>query len=229
MNVFAIQGTLIGRCETSGPQGSGVDQSGVMFTLNATDHHAIAITSARPVEDSMYQSTLFAAEHPVNHFPLPDSEKDWMMSVATLCSPLDIFLRSTAPVGSYGRTSPAYCRATPDATLRAFWDSSQDKRSSRPQTDGETAERSQASNQPTTSPIACLTLNTREAPTIQGLSLNDGDVCSLSDILETGDVPQRYYLTARACQGILRRAEKRGKELPPMLKAALESVAIGME
>jgi hypothetical protein len=38
--------------------------------------------------------------------------------------------------------------------------------------------------------------------------------CSLSDILETGDVPRRFYLSATACRGILRRAEKRGKTLP---------------
>jgi hypothetical protein len=37
---------------------------------------------------------------------------------------------------------------------------------------------------------------------------------SLSDILETGDVPRRYFLSATACRGILRRAEKRGRELP---------------
>ena len=54
---------------------------------------------------------------------------------------------------------------------------------------------------------------------------NDASVCSLSDILETGDVPQRYFLTAKACAGILRRAEKRGKELPEALKSALVAVA----
>jgi len=47
----------------------------------------------------------------------------------------------------------------------------------------------------------------------------------LSDILETGDVPRRYYLTPRACAGILRRAEKRAKELPAALLAALTDVA----
>jgi hypothetical protein len=31
----------------------------------------------------------------------------------------------------------------------------------------------------------------------------------------------RYWLSAKACQGILNRAERRGKELPPELKAAL--------
>jgi hypothetical protein len=49
-------------------------------------------------------------------------------------------------------------------------------------------------------------------------------VCSLSDILETGDVPQRFFLTPKACAGILRRAEKRGKELPPQLRHALDAV-----
>jgi hypothetical protein len=47
----------------------------------------------------------------------------------------------------------------------------------------------------------------------------------LSDVLETGALPEKYSLSPRACSGILRRAERRGKELPPMLKKALEAVA----
>lgn len=35
----------------------------------------------------------------------------------------------------------------------------------------------------------------------------------------------RFYLSPRACDGILRRAEKRGKPLPPELRAALEAQA----
>ncbi|WP_204340906.1 hypothetical protein, partial [Rhizobium ruizarguesonis] len=54
---------------------------------------------------------------------------------------------------------------------------------------------------------------------------SDGAVSSLSDILETGDVPQRFYLSPKACAGILRRAEKRGKVLPPQLAVALQAVA----
>lgn len=61
------------------------------------------------------------------------------------------------------------------------------------------------------------TLNGSESPSV-------ADVCSLSSTLETGDVPQRFYLTSTACEGILRRANKRGKPLPPMLKDALERV-----
>jgi hypothetical protein len=46
----------------------------------------------------------------------------------------------------------------------------------------------------------------------------------LSEVLET-HVASKYYLSPRACAGILRRAEKRGKELPLVLKSALEAVA----
>jgi hypothetical protein len=46
----------------------------------------------------------------------------------------------------------------------------------------------------------------------------------LSDVLETGELPQRYFLSARACKGIIRRAEKRGKKLPEQLEAALKAV-----
>ena len=53
---------------------------------------------------------------------------------------------------------------------------------------------------------------------------NDAVASSLSDILETGDVPRKYYLSPKACAGILRRASKRGKDLPPQLQKALEQV-----
>ena len=43
----------------------------------------------------------------------------------------------------------------------------------------------------------------------------------LWQILEE-NVPQKYYLSAKACRGVLRRAERRGKELPIILKTALE-------
>jgi hypothetical protein len=75
------------------------------------------------------------------------------------------------------------------------------------------------------SPTEFLTLNMSEWTALDGLSLNDDGVCSLSDILETGDVPPQYYLSPKACAGILRRAGNRGKELPPQLQAALQAVA----
>ena len=44
----------------------------------------------------------------------------------------------------------------------------------------------------------------------------------LSDILERDPDP-KYRLSAKACQGILNRAQRRGKALPEQLKAALEA------
>ena len=54
---------------------------------------------------------------------------------------------------------------------------------------------------------------------------NDADVCLLSQALETTLIPQRFFLSSTACEGILRRAAKRGKQLPPTLQAALEDTA----
>jgi len=48
----------------------------------------------------------------------------------------------------------------------------------------------------------------------------------LSWILED-NVPQKYYLSARACQGILTRASRRGKPLPEVLRQALMDVTGG--
>lgn len=49
---------------------------------------------------------------------------------------------------------------------------------------------------------------------------SDGAACSLSDILEANPDP-KYYLSPKACSGILRRAERRGKTLPEALEEAL--------
>ena len=51
------------------------------------------------------------------------------------------------------------------------------------------------------------------------------NVSLLSQILEVSPHP-KYSLSAKACQGILNRAERRGKQLPPELKAALEAQSV---
>lgn len=61
------------------------------------------------------------------------------------------------------------------------------------------------------------TLSFGESPKEENESL-------LSQILEAS-VHQKYYLSAKACQGILNRAERRGKELPEELRIALERQA----
>ena len=100
--------------------------------------------------------------------------------------------------GWCGRTSPVSCRLMEDGRLEpssGCW-----------------------SNAGMGSPGESWTLRTLEYP-------SDGVASSLSDILEDGDLPQRYYLTGRACRGILRRAQKRGKTLPLPLARALKAVA----
>ena len=59
-----------------------------------------------------------------------------------------------------------------------------------------------------------LTLNCGEKPM-------EDMTTKLSDILEP-EADEKYRLSKRACEGILRRAEKRGKQLPEILREALE-------
>ena len=58
-----------------------------------------------------------------------------------------------------------------------------------------------------------LTLNIGESPREENVSL-------LSWILQV-DVPEKYYLSAKACRGILTRASRRGKKLQELLETAL--------
>ena len=60
-------------------------------------------------------------------------------------------------------------------------------------------------------------LNTGESP-------SEGVESTLSVILQAS-VPEKYYLSPKACLGILRRAAVRGKELPEILRLALERQA----
>ena len=58
-----------------------------------------------------------------------------------------------------------------------------------------------------------LTLNIGECPREENVSL-------LSQILEV-NAPEKYFLSVKACRGILTRASRRGKALPELLKTAL--------
>ena len=158
-------------------------------------------TSRRSQQDNTTLSIFSLVEPPASPSASPAYEADWTTTVATWPSNILGLLTDSGPDGWFGRTSPASCRRTADGTLEPFsgaW-----------------------SNSGMGSPTEFLTLNTLEWP-------SDAVVCSLSDTLETGDVPQRFYLSATACRGILRRAEKRGNTLPPPLARALQAAA-GLE
>ncbi len=74
--------------------------------------------------------------------------------------------------------------------------------------------------------VDLISLGSSKTPVNITESHSEGGACLLSSILQAqASVPQKYSLSPKACQGILRRAQARGKELPPMLKAALEARA----
>jgi hypothetical protein len=76
-------------------------------------------------------------------------------------------------------------------------------------------------------PTGSSTLNTYAWTATLAPCPSDASVSSLSHILEeTSRVQPRFYLSPRACTGILRRAELRGKVLPPLLVAALRSLPV---
>ena len=153
----------------------------------------------------MDQLSFLPEERPAKVSPSPDSAREWMMTVATYPSNFVDLLNAYAPAGSFGKTFPGSCRWMEDGRLEPS--------SGRWLLSGMAA------------PGECLTLNTSKLNHTLAPSPSDGSVSSLSDILETGAHLLRYCLSAKACAGILHRAEKRGKVLPEVLRAALQRVA----
>ena len=147
----------------------------------------------------MKQLTFWSEEPPVNPSALPDSGKGLPIQEATSCLHTLQSLTVTGLDGLSGKMSPVFCHRQEDGIMAPSsgrW-----------------------SSWGMGSPTESWTLNGSEWP-------REGAVCSLSDVLETQGVQQKFYLSPKACQGILRRAEKRGKELPPLLRAALENAAL---
>lgn len=155
----------------------------------------------------MQLSMFSQEERPAKVSAWPDFARGLLTRAETSCSPSLRSLVDTGLDGSFGKTSLASCPATEDGTLAPFsgaW-----------------------GNAGMGGPTASWTLSMSEHPAFPAPCRNDGGVCSLSDILETGDLPQRFFLSPKACRGILRRADARGKSLPPSLAAALAAVASG--
>ena len=145
------------------------------------------------------QLTFSLGEPPVNHFPLQGSEVDWMTSVATSRLSFVELQKRNSPDGSFGKMSQVVSAQTGDGTLEVSsgrW-------------------------------LNAGTISRGEYWTLKiGESHKDAEECSLSDILEQmSEELQRYCLSPTACRGVLRRAEKRGKKLPPLLQAALHTRA----
>lgn len=154
--------------------------------------------TSRRSEPTLEQLTFLSGDPRAKTSASRDFELDWTASAVN--SPLNFFayLTEHGPAGWSGRTSPVSLARTVDGRLEPSsgrW-----------------------KNSGMGGPTGSWTLSTSEFHSA-------ADVCSLSDVLEMSDVPQRYYLSAQACRGILRRAAKRGKSLPRSLHDALLAAA----
>lgn len=132
----------------------------------------------------MEQLTLLSPEPPARTFPSPENAQACPGSAADWPWLLRKFFQLCARNGSSGKTYPEFFPQTADGTS------------------------GHSSGRWTTSGIhargECLTLSISESP-------RDAAECSLSDILETGDLPRRYFLSAKACVGIFKRDGLRGE------------------
>ena len=173
----------------------------------------------------MEQSTFSWEEHPAKTCPSQESEWDSEAAEAFSRSTLSGWLMSAVQSGLFGKTFPVFSQATAAKILPNCYRYSPDGKLTRPQTDGEVSESSNSRPDVSGWRGGCLTCSIAEWTAFRERYHNAETVCSLSDILETGDVPRKYFLSPKACSGILRRAEKRGKELPKVLENALRTQA----
>ena len=141
------------------------------------------------------QLTLFVEASPVRMSPLPDGGKALLESGRDYGSSLSGLLERLARAGLLSKMSPVFYPAIAEQTLPPSFKGWQ------------TAGMAWAGG--------FLTLSISESP-------NAAAVCSLSAVLET-DVPPKYYLSKKACAGILRRAEKGKKSLPTHLQQVLQN------
>ena len=132
------------------------------------------------------------------------------------------WLFAQTPVGWSGKMSPAYFQATKAKISPNSSRTSPDGKFPSPRAGGGSVESSPLRQVDLPWVGECLTLNIPEFPNFLGRSRSDGDVSSLSDIVETGNVSPEFSLTASCAAGILRRAELRQDPLPPEVQLALE-------
>ena len=148
------------------------------------------------------QLTFLSVEAPAKATALPAKGLGLKIQGVSLCSASSTWLQPSNVDLSAGRMFPVSLAATEEMTSSA---------SSKPWLSGGMG-----------SLGGCWTLNISAG---QEQSHKGEKGCSLSQVLMAGNVAQRFYLSKKACAGILRRAEKRGKKLPPILAQALANVA----
>ena len=175
----------------------------------------------------MEQLTFLLPALPANHSARQDDMVDYMTRVANWPLSIAAWLIDSVRAGWHGRMSPTFYLRTLAKLLPSYCPGSCAGASIRPKPAGEpqVCARLGLSMAPTGWRGECWTLNTCEWNHTLVPSHSDAGVCSLSDILETGDLPPAYFLSPKACAGILRRAAQRKKKLLHHLHQALCHVA----
>ena len=146
------------------------------------------------------------------------------MKEAILRLSLQGWLFAHMPDGWSGKMSPAYYQVGKAAILPPSYRSSSDGRSRFLTESGERPDSSPALPDASTWVGECLTLNIPEFNNFRGRSRSEGVVSSLSEVLVRGRIAQKFFLTAKCAEGMLRRVAKRGKQLPAMLERALQAL-----
>ena len=169
------------------------------------------------------QLTLFAVDSLVRTCHLPATGRVWLEADRDFGLSCIAFLESLSQDGLLSKTSPVYCPPMKGETLRSCLEGLPDEYRQFLTADGKAQD--SPGEDGMESPGGCWTLNISEWPSA-------GAVCSLSQVLEM-DAPQKYYLSPTAARGILRRAERRRRQLPAPLHRALvqlaESIPLGDE
>ncbi len=170
--------------------------------------------SAPSVEASVDELTLWSEDLPARTSPWLDAVADWMERGADCSGTSAAPLIRSLPRGFCGRTSLALSPATTAPTSLPCCGGSPAHSPMCPMEGGAPQEWwSDPSGQRSG---GCLTLAGSEWP-------SDAVVCSLSQALEDS-VDPRYFLSRKAALGVIRRAARRKKKLPPSLRAALGQV-----
>jgi hypothetical protein len=177
------------------------------------------LRDANDVEESaVEQQSMWSQEDPpAKTSPWLDAVQAWMEAGADCSGTNAASLIQSLPRGWCGKTSLALSPATAAPTSQPCCGDSPAHTPECPMKDG--APQAWWSDPNGQQSGGCLTLAGTEWP-------NDAAVCSLSQVLED-NVDPKYFLSPKACAGILRRAEKRGRELPSALSQALVQVAAG--
>lgn len=162
----------------------------------------------------MEQLTFLSEEALASLSPLQGAERVLKENPDSCSSTFELFATSCEPRGgrargtSSGKTSQGACRVTREETSGAS------------STRWKTAGISYAGERWTRNLPEYFVGKVVDS---SGRYRSAAGVSSLSEVLEAR-APRTYSLSARACEGIIRRAEKRGKPLPEMLRAALDWV-----